>query len=70
MLGLIFVVDVFHRQKLIMSRVVETETESCWFWCSPFRVDLLYPNDLVKTVMEYPRGKEACENLSEELRLS
>ncbi|KAJ1390179.1 F-box protein [Sesbania bispinosa] len=34
---LIFVVEVFHWQKLILSRVVETETESGWFWCSPFR---------------------------------
>ncbi|KAJ1380292.1 F-box protein [Sesbania bispinosa] len=67
---LISVVDVFHRQKLILSRVVENEMEFGWFRCSPFLVDLLDPKESIKTTMGYPRGEEACENLSEELRLS
>ncbi|KAK7337271.1 hypothetical protein VNO77_17836 [Canavalia gladiata] len=67
---LIFAVDLFHRRRLVLSRVVETETESEWFRCSPFRVDLVEPKDVVQTAMEYPRSEEACEDLSEELMLS
>ncbi|KAJ1405101.1 hypothetical protein SESBI_26043 [Sesbania bispinosa] len=67
---LIPAVDVFHQHKLILSKVVETETESGWSQCSLFRVDLLDPKDSIKMVMEYPRGEEACENLGGELRLS
>ncbi|KAJ1385827.1 F-box protein [Sesbania bispinosa] len=51
---------------------------SCPRWWRPrrspigslFRVDLLDLKDSVKTTMEYQRGEEACENFSEELRLS
>ncbi|KAJ1399684.1 F-box protein [Sesbania bispinosa] len=63
-LELIFAIDVFQRQKLILSRVVETEMKFGWFRCSPFQVDLLDPENSVKTTMKYPRGEEACENLS------
>ncbi|XP_061355156.1 probable F-box protein At2g36090 [Gastrolobium bilobum] len=67
---LIFSVDLFHRRKLILSRVLETETESGWFRCSPFRVDLLDPKDTVKTGMEYPRDEDVCRNVFEDLTLS
>lgn len=67
---LISAVDLFHRGRLILSKVVETETESGWFRCSPFRVDLLDPKDSIETGMEYPRDEEACGGLGEELSLS
>ncbi|XP_057438864.1 probable F-box protein At2g36090 [Lotus japonicus] len=67
---LISAVDIFHGDRLVLSRVVETETESGWFRCSPFRVDLLDPKDTVETGVEYPRSEEACGDLKEELRLS
>ncbi|CAJ2632304.1 probable F-box protein At2g36090 [Trifolium pratense] len=63
-------VDLFHRKRLILSKVVETETVSGWFRCSPFRIDILDPKDSVETSMEYPRNDEECKNLEEELRLS
>ncbi|KAK7284830.1 hypothetical protein RJT34_19583 [Clitoria ternatea] len=63
-------VDLFHRGRPILSKVVETETESSWFRCSPFRVDLLDPKDAVTTAMEYPRSDGACEALGEDLTLS
>ncbi|CAK8544110.1 unnamed protein product [Lathyrus sativus] len=63
-------VDLFHRKKLVLSKLVETETESGWFRCSPFRIDILDPKDSVETSMEYPREEEACKNLEEDLSLS
>lgn len=67
---LVTAVDLFHGRQPVLSRVVETETESGWFRCSPFRVDVLDPKEAVATAMEYPRSEEACERLREELRLS
>ncbi|KAK7396718.1 hypothetical protein VNO78_17876 [Psophocarpus tetragonolobus] len=67
---LVSAVDIFHRRRLVLSKVVETETESGWFRCSPFRIDLLDPKDAVATAVEYPGSGEACEVLSEDLRLS
>ncbi|CAJ1884501.1 unnamed protein product [Sphenostylis stenocarpa] len=67
---LVTAVDLFHGMRPVLSRVVETETESGWFRCSPFRVDVLDPKEAVATAMEYPRSEEACERLREELRLS
>ncbi|XP_027349268.1 probable F-box protein At2g36090 [Abrus precatorius] len=67
---LISAVDLFHRQELVLSRMVETETESGWFRCSPFRVDLLEPKEAVPSVMKYPRSEEACDGLGEKLTLS
>ncbi|PRQ44041.1 putative F-box domain-containing protein [Rosa chinensis] len=69
---LISAVDIYHGDKLIFSKVVETETVSGWFTCSPFRIDLLDPKDVVPTPVKYPVGQEAdtCRYLGEELRLS
>ncbi|KAG4928456.1 hypothetical protein AAZX31_19G183100 [Glycine max] len=67
---LISAVDIFHRRRAVLSRVVETETESDWFRCSPFRIDVLDQKEAVATAMEYPRSEEACEILGEDLRLS
>ncbi|KAM6547651.1 hypothetical protein CsatB_019327 [Cannabis sativa] len=68
-------VDFHYRGELIFSKVVVTETSSGWFRCSPFRVDLLHPKDIVPTRIPYPNGNEiddetACRNLAEELTLS
>lgn len=51
---LISAVDLFYGQRLVLSRVVETETVTGWFRCSPFRVDLLDPKDVVRTRVKYP----------------
>ncbi|XP_050382750.1 probable F-box protein At2g36090 [Argentina anserina] len=66
---LISAVDIYHGDKLIFSKVMETETETGWFMCSPFRVDLLEPKDVVPTPVNYPEA-ETCRDLGEELRLS
>lgn len=54
----------------MFSKVVETETVSGWFRCSPFRIDLLEPKDVVLTPIRYPDGDNTCDQLSEEFTLS
>ncbi|KAL6133680.1 hypothetical protein ACLB2K_065914 [Fragaria x ananassa] len=66
---LISAVDIYHGEKLIFSKVVETETVSGWFMFSPFRVDLLDPKDVVPTTVKYPEA-DTCRDLGEELWLS
>lgn len=51
-----------------MSRVVETETVTGWFRCSPFRVDLLDPKDTVPTPIGPP--DETCKELGNDLTLT
>ncbi|CAB4317474.1 unnamed protein product [Prunus armeniaca] len=69
---LISAVDIYHRDKLILSKVVETETVTGWFRCSPFRIDLLDPKDVVPTQIKYPAGQESdtCRDLGDDLTLS
>ncbi|XP_020233873.1 probable F-box protein At2g36090 [Cajanus cajan] len=67
---LISAVDVFFEGRAVLSRVVETETESGWFRCSPFRVDVLDPKEAAATAVEYPRSEEECAEIGEKLRLS
>ncbi|PON82892.1 F-box domain containing protein [Trema orientale] len=69
---LISAVDFHYRGELIFSKVVEAETASGWFRCSPFRVDLLHPKDVVQTRIPYPSGddEDACRNLAEDLTVS
>ncbi|XP_004513578.2 probable F-box protein At2g36090 [Cicer arietinum] len=62
---LISAVDIFHRKRLVFSKVVETETVTGWFRCSPFRVDMLEIKDVIKCPVQ-----DTCRNLGEELRLS
>ncbi|XP_028787687.1 probable F-box protein At2g36090 [Neltuma alba] len=67
---LISAIDLYYRRELLLSKVVETETVSDWFRCSPFRVDILEPKDVVQTVVRYPENKDRCRELAEELTLS
>lgn len=69
---LISAVDFHYRGELIFSKVVETETSSGWFRCSPFRVDMLHPKDVIPTRIPYPKGddEDTCRNLADDLTLS
>ncbi|KAF8397941.1 hypothetical protein HHK36_016867 [Tetracentron sinense] len=67
---LISAVDIFYRNKLIFSKVQETETQSGWFRGSPFRIDLLDPKDMVPTPIEKPNGQDTCKDLANNLSLS
>ncbi|XP_025634906.1 probable F-box protein At2g36090 [Arachis hypogaea] len=65
---IISAVDLFYGEDLMLSKVIETETETGWFLCSPFRVDLLDPKEAVRTEVSY--RDDTCHNMVERLRLS
>ncbi|KAL2345258.1 hypothetical protein Fmac_006543 [Flemingia macrophylla] len=67
---LISAVDIFLDGRAVVSRVVETETESGWFRCSPFRVDVLDTKEAAATGAEYPRSEEECAGIAERMRVS
>ncbi|KAG4996409.1 hypothetical protein AAZX31_10G070700 [Glycine max] len=67
---LISAVDLFHNESLLFSKVVETETVTGWFRCSPFRIDLVDPKHAVKTGVKYPVDEDTCRELEESLRLT
>lgn len=50
---LICAVDIYYKKKLIFSKTQETETVSGWFRCSPFRIDLVQPKDVVPTPIKH-----------------
>ncbi|KAL4605931.1 hypothetical protein ACB092_09G066100 [Castanea dentata] len=60
---LISAVDVYYKGSLVFSKVIETETVTGWFKCSPFRLDLLDPKDVVPTPINWilidPIGRRA-----------
>ncbi|XP_057782001.1 F-box protein At2g27310-like [Salvia miltiorrhiza] len=68
---LISAVDVYCDDKLIYSRVKETETRSGWFQSSPFRIDLVDPKEAVAAPLRFDGEDGACMELARErLRLS
>ncbi|CAH8384288.1 unnamed protein product [Eruca vesicaria subsp. sativa] len=68
---LISAVDLHYRGKLILSRVVKTETTTEWFRSSPLRIDLVDEKDSVETPIKRGRWTEdTCRDLEEELTLS
>ncbi|KFK33876.1 hypothetical protein AALP_AA5G071700 [Arabis alpina] len=46
---LISAVDIHYKDEVIFSKVQATETISGWFLCSPMRVDLVEPKELITT---------------------
>ncbi|KAK4780142.1 hypothetical protein SAY87_016248 [Trapa incisa] len=76
--GLIFAVDIFYKDELVLSKVQSTETESGWFRFSPFRVDLLEPEESVAPASVIPRSSsesaeaeaEWFKQLEDNLKLS
>ncbi|XP_023743977.1 probable F-box protein At2g36090 [Lactuca sativa] len=68
--GLISAVDVYYRNELIFTKTEETETVSGWFQCSPFRIDLLDPKDIVPTQIPHPDGEHTCSHLIDDMTLS
>jgi hypothetical protein len=63
-------VDIHFNNKLIFSKVEETETITGWFKCSPFRIDLLDPKDVVPTGIQHPDDNDKCTDLMKDMRLS
>ncbi|KAL3532125.1 hypothetical protein ACH5RR_005646 [Cinchona calisaya] len=67
---LISAVDISYRNKLIFSKVEETETVTGWFRCSPFRIDLLEPKEVVPTPIKHTEGDDTCTSLIQDMTLS
>ncbi|KAL3755604.1 hypothetical protein ACJRO7_002628 [Eucalyptus globulus] len=67
---LISAVDIRYRGDLIFSRAVETDADSGWFQCSPFRIDVLDPKDAVRTAIRFRDAEQARRDLGDGLRLS
>ncbi|KAL5714205.1 hypothetical protein ACHQM5_016196 [Ranunculus cassubicifolius] len=65
---LISAVDIRYKDKLIFSEVQETPIHSRIFHCSPFRIDLLDPKDVVPTPVQL--SEDISQNLGEDLTLS
>ncbi|KAJ4969618.1 hypothetical protein NE237_002717 [Protea cynaroides] len=66
---MISAVDIHYKDKLIFSKVQETETQSRWFCSSPFRVDLLDIKDVVPTPIRATR-EDTCQDIADGLTLS
>ncbi|KAM5585113.1 F-box protein [Rosa sericea] len=68
---LISAVDIFYKGELVFSKVQETETETGWFLCSPFRIDLLEQKETVPTPISHIGDtNESLKHLEENLTLS
>ena len=68
--GLISAVDIYYNEKPIISKVQETETATEWFRCSPFRIDVLDPKDVVPTSIQHPGDDDTSRKLGENISLS
>ncbi|XP_022889246.1 probable F-box protein At2g36090 [Olea europaea var. sylvestris] len=66
---LISAVDIRYQDQLIFTKVQETETVTGWFRCSPFRIDLLEPKDVVPTPIKHPEG-DTCTTIINHMTLS
>lgn len=62
--------DIHYKNELLFSKVQETETETGWFRCSPFRIDLLEPKDVIPTSIRHPEGDDECSTLMGDMSLS
>ncbi|KAA8549913.1 hypothetical protein F0562_001597 [Nyssa sinensis] len=68
---LISAVDIYYHDKLIFSKVQETEAVTGWFLCSPFRLDLLGEKETVPTQVKFVGEEDTWRsNLQENLTLS
>ncbi|KAI3738530.1 hypothetical protein L2E82_28564 [Cichorium intybus] len=67
---LISAVDIYYRNKSILTKTEETETTNDWFRCWPFRIDLLDPKDVVPTQIPQPDDEAMCTALMEDMTLS
>ncbi|XP_052173354.1 probable F-box protein At2g36090 [Diospyros lotus] len=68
---LVSAVDVHYRNKLILSKVEETDTVTGWFLCSPFRIDVLDQKEKVPAPVKFHGGHDTFQSdLEESLTLS
>ncbi|KVH88925.1 F-box domain, cyclin-like protein [Cynara cardunculus var. scolymus] len=66
---LISAVDIYYRNNPILTKIEETKTTTDWFRCSPFRIDLLDPKDVVPIQSPLPAGGDTAA-LMDDMTLS
>ncbi|XP_009767269.1 putative F-box protein At2g36090 [Nicotiana tabacum] len=69
-LELISAVDIHYKEKVVFSKVQETETTTSWFQCWPFRIDMIDPKDVILTTIKHPNDDDTCTDLIEDMTLS
>ncbi|KAJ8570626.1 hypothetical protein K7X08_037598 [Anisodus acutangulus] len=69
-LELISAVDIYYKNDVIFSNVHETETTTSWFQCSPFRIDMIDPKDVISTPIKHPNDDDTCTDVIEDMMLS
>ncbi|KAI3447435.1 hypothetical protein Pfo_004100 [Paulownia fortunei] len=67
---LLSAVDIHYQGKLIFTKFQETETETGWFRCLPFRIDLLEPKDVVPTPIKHLDRDDAGTKILNGMTLS
>ncbi|KAJ8767859.1 hypothetical protein K2173_020799 [Erythroxylum novogranatense] len=67
---LISAVDIYYQNVPIFSKVVETETVTDWFFCSPFGIGLLEPREYEQRRERHEVGVKWLKQLEENMRLS
>ncbi|TYJ96058.1 putative F-box protein [Cucumis melo var. makuwa] len=68
---LISAVDIHYKNKLLFSKVHSIETETNWFLCSPFRVDLIDPKDSIPSpIRRSEKYEDWLGHLEENLTVS
>ncbi|XP_038900570.1 probable F-box protein At2g36090 [Benincasa hispida] len=64
-------VDIHYKDKLLFSKVHSIGTETNWFLCSPFRVDLIDPKDSIPSaIRRSEKYEDWLGHLEENLRVS
>ncbi|KAL3828594.1 hypothetical protein ACJIZ3_017396 [Penstemon smallii] len=63
-------VDIYYDDVLLHSKVIVTETLSCWFLTSPFQVDLLGHKETVATPLKFEFEGACMSRVEERLRVS
>ncbi|GAA0151600.1 hypothetical protein LIER_10289 [Lithospermum erythrorhizon] len=68
---LISAVDISFEDKIICSRVIVTDSSSSWFSCSPCRIDILEPKEVVPTSVKLSIDEGECmKHLEKSMKVS
>ncbi|KAG9149097.1 hypothetical protein Leryth_010691 [Lithospermum erythrorhizon] len=69
--NLVSAVDIFYEDEVVFSRVINTESCSSWFSCSPFKIDILEPEEVFSTNVKITGDDQMCmDALEKGMKLS
>ncbi|GAA0169632.1 hypothetical protein LIER_24073 [Lithospermum erythrorhizon] len=58
--NLVSAVDIFYEDEVVFSRVINTESCSSWFSCSPFKIDILEAKEVFPTNVKITGDDQMC----------